>query len=300
MQNRTKTVAIIGATASGKSDLALQKALETDSIILSLDSLSVYKEIDIASAKPSNYELTSVPHHGINELFINEEFNAQIFIDLYKKTEKIAYDQKKQLIIVGGTSFYLKSLFTGLSTLPKFSESTINQTQELLKEPKKAFLFLQKIDNDFSQKISESDVFRIEKALLVYFETLKAPTLYFKENRPVPIIPVEEQKNIEIFKIEQDRHKLRQKIRLRTEKMVENGLIDEVFYLAKKYKNLDLKPFNTIGIKETIQYLKSEIESKDELIDLISIHTGQLAKRQDTFNRTQFKNLNITNINKTN
>jgi len=296
MSNSPKTIAIIGATASGKSDLALQKASETDSLILSLDSLSVYKEIDIASAKPNKYELSLAPHHGINEIYPDEEFNASIFIDLYKKVSQQALQENKQLIIVGGTSFYLKSLFTGLSVLPEYSDEVVQQVQNELLNPEKAFNLLQNIDSEYTAKISVSDTFRIEKGLLLYFATKIPPTQYFRENQPVPIISFEQQKNIDIYKIERPRDKLRERIKLRTEIMLKNGLLDEVFYLAKKYKNLELKPFKSIGIKETIDYFQSKIETKEKLIELISLHTGQFAKRQDTFNRTQFKNLNIIDV----
>ena len=111
-----KEIAIIGSTASGKTGLSLELAHKTNSIILSLDSLSVYKEIDVASAKPTKEERGDIIHFGINEVFPNEEFDVIQFINCYKKAKKFAQQNNKNLIIVGGTGFYLKSLIEGIST----------------------------------------------------------------------------------------------------------------------------------------------------------------------------------------
>jgi len=104
--------ALIGPTASGKSDLALKLAKKLNYEILSLDSLSIYKEIDIASAKPSKQDLAQVKHYGVNEIYPNEKFDVMKFIEIYKKIPH------KNIIIVGGTSFYLKAMIDGISQMP--------------------------------------------------------------------------------------------------------------------------------------------------------------------------------------
>ncbi|HFB53666.1 MAG TPA: tRNA (adenosine(37)-N6)-dimethylallyltransferase MiaA, partial [Sulfurimonas autotrophica] len=108
-----KQLAIIGPTASGKSDLAIKIAKQMNAYILSIDSLSIYKEIDIVSAKPSREELEEVEHFGINEIYPNEHFSVEIFIKLYEDVVQRCKKEEKNLIIVGGTSFYLKSLLDG-------------------------------------------------------------------------------------------------------------------------------------------------------------------------------------------
>src|SRR6218665_1246559 len=110
-----KEIAIIGSTASGKTALSLEIANKTNSIILSLDSLCVYKEIEIASAKPTLEERGNIIHFGIDEVYPNEEFDVIKFIELYKKAKDYAIKNNKNLIIVGGTGFYLKALIDGLS-----------------------------------------------------------------------------------------------------------------------------------------------------------------------------------------
>jgi len=276
-----KELAIIGATASGKTELALKKAKETNSYILSIDSLSVYKEIDIVSAKPTQFELSQIKHFGINEIAPNEKFDVTIFIDLYKKAKSEAIQNGKNIIIVGGTSFYLKTLLTGISKLPKISENTTKIVDKLLEDLQTAYSFLETRDFKYSQRIKSNDKYRIEKALNILVETGESPTIWFQKNPPEPII-----QNLEIFNIQIERAEIIQKIEKRTKIMLENGLVDEVKTLLLKYGQ-DLQPNKAIGIRETIQYLNNEID-KNELMNLISIHTRQLAKRQTTFNRTQF------------
>jgi len=279
-----KQLAIIGPTASGKSDLAIKIALKIDAYILSIDSLSIYKEIDIVSAKPSKEELNAVKHFGINVLNPDEYFSVDIFIDLYKEVLKECEKDSKNLIIVGGTSFYLKSLIQGLSTLPKITDEIKEVVNKKLADLKGCYDFLYKLDEAYMQKISSNDSYRIEKALLIYEASKLSPTEYFRQNLPKPII-----ENLNIFNIDVERDILRERISKRTNRMLEMGLLDEICYLEQKYTRLP-HSMGSIGIIEVLEYLDSKV-SKDEMCENISIHTGQLAKRQQTFNRTQFENI---------
>jgi len=265
-------IAIIGPTASGKSDLAIEFALKKGYEILSLDSLSIYKEIDIASAKPSKKELNLVKHYGINEIYPNEKFDVMKFIEIYKKIKD------KKIIIVGGTSFYLKAMLTGISKMPKISEEI---KQEALKYDWK---FLNKIDNEYASKIKPQDSYRVSKAIEIYLATNTPPSLYFKQNPPKPII-----NNIQIYEIAVDRSVLRERITKRTQKMFEMGLIDEVAYLESKYRDKRLPALKAIGIKEVLDYFDGKY-TKDILKEKIITNTARLAKRQQIFNKTQFKN----------
>lgn len=281
-----KEVAIIGATASGKSSLALKQGEESNSYILSIDSLSVYKEINIVSAKPSKSELERVQHFGVNEIYPDMKFDVTLFIELYKKAKERAIKDGKNLIIVGGTSFYLKTLFTGLSQMPKVSEKSRLKVDEIMLNLFEAYKYLESQDSEYSKTIKSTDKYRIEKALDILIETETPPSIWFKENPPKPIL----NKDIPIINISIERELLIKKIELRTNNMIKNGLIDEVKYIVKKYGR-DINPIKAIGIRETILYLDGEIKTKKDLSELISIHTRQLAKRQTTFNRTQFQNL---------
>ena len=119
-----KTIAILGPTASGKTALAIELAQKYLAYILSLDSLSIYQEIDIASAKPTLEERKGIPHFGIDVLSPNEHFDVTMFFTLYEEAKKACVKDNASLIIVGGTGFYLKSLMEGLSLKPEISPQT--------------------------------------------------------------------------------------------------------------------------------------------------------------------------------
>jgi tRNA dimethylallyltransferase len=276
-----KQIAIIGPTASGKSDLAIEAALRHNAYILSIDSLSIYKEIDIASAKPAAGALEKVKHFGINEIYPDAHFSVAIFIELYHKARRQAQEAGKNLIIVGGTSFYLKSLTTGLSALPEYSRQTKERTAKMLLDPQKAYAYLQQRDPLYMQGIEPTDAYRIEKMLLLALESGMSPTEWFNTHPAKPVIEA-----VAIFDIAVERALLRERIILRTRKMAESGLIDEVAMLEQKYGR-DHNAMKAIGVIEVLAFLDGEY-SKEEMIDNIITHTAQLAKRQQTFNRTQF------------
>jgi tRNA dimethylallyltransferase len=276
-----KEIAILGATASGKTGLAIEIAKEVDANILSLDSLSIYKEVDIVSAKPTLEEREGIKHFGIDALNLDEYFSVATFFDLYKKAKEASLKEGKHLIIVGGTSFYLKSMIEGLSVKLSVSDGTKEKISKQILDLNSAFEMIQNLDPIYSKKISSSDSYRIEKWYEIYYESGKIATNYFAQNEKKAIIS-----DIPIFDILVDRKILREKISQRTTVMIDNGLIDEIFYLEKKYGR-NPAPMGAIGIKETLQYLDGKIDKK-ELHSWITIHTAQLAKRQETFNKSQF------------
>lgn len=277
-----KQIAIIGSTASGKTALALDIANKTNSIILSLDSLSIYKQIDIASAKPTIKERGEIIHFGIDEVYPNENFDVIQFIDCYKKAVNFAKEQNKNLIIVGGTGFYLKALVEGISL-------GVDTKQKLDIDKKEAYDFLYNLDKDYMQKIASNDAYRIEKAYAIYNQTGMTPTEFFKKNKKEPIA-----KDLKIFEITWPRDELRKRIALRTKQMIKDGVIDEVIFLEKTYTRLP-NCMSSIGIIETLEYLDGKL-TKQQLEEKISINTAKLAKRQNTFNNSQFLENKTSNI----
>jgi tRNA dimethylallyltransferase len=276
------TIAIVGPTASGKSDLAIELALKLDGVILSVDSLSVYKEIDIASAKPTKQERAGIEHFGIDVLSPDEKFDVIRFITLYKEAQEYAKGLAKPLIIVGGTSFYLKVLTDGISIMPNVSSEAKEQTKALLIDIAKAYNFLEHIDPEYVNKITKADSYRIEKALEIYFATNLPPSSYFRQHPPQPIV-----EQLPIYEIATQRAVLRERIAKRTKKMLELGLIDEVAYLESKYSRAP-QSMGAIGIKEVLDYFDGRYTEK-ELKEKITVNTARLAKRQVTFNRSQLK-----------
>ncbi|PRM99868.1 tRNA (adenosine(37)-N6)-dimethylallyltransferase MiaA [Aliarcobacter cryaerophilus] len=276
-----KELAIIGTTASGKTALSLEIANKTNSIILSLDSLCVYKEIDIASAKPTKIERGDIVHFGIDEVFPNEKFDVIEFLNLYKNAKEYAEKNMKNLIIVGGTGFYLKALVDGIS-------DGLKENTNLDMCLNDAYNLLYSLDKDYMQKIEPNDKYRVEKAYSIYKQSGLTPSQYFLKNPKIALSP-----NLPIFEILWEKDELINRISLRTKQMIKSGLIDETIYLEKKYTRAP-NCMSSIGIVETLEYLDGKIDKKS-LEDKIIQNTLKLAKRQNTFNKGQFTN-RVSNI----
>lgn len=274
-------LAIIGTTASGKTALSLEIANKTNSIILSLDSLCVYKEIDIASAKPTKIERGDIVHFGIDEVFPNEKFDVIEFLNLYKNAKEYAEKNMKNLIIVGGTGFYLKALVDGIS-------DGLKENTNLDMSLNDAYNLLYSLDKDYMQKIEPNDKYRVEKAYSIYKQSGLTPSQYFLKNPKIALSP-----NLPIFEILWEKDELINRISLRTKQMIKSGLIDETIYLEKKYTRAP-NCMSSIGIIETLEYLDGKIDKKS-LEDKIIQNTLKLAKRQNTFNKGQFTN-RVSNI----
>lgn len=276
-----KELAIIGTTASGKTALSLEIANKTNSIILSLDSLCVYKEIDIASAKPTKIERGDIVHFGIDEVFPNEKFDVIEFLNLYKNAKEYAEKNMKNLIIVGGTGFYLKALVDGIS-------DGLKENTNLDMSLNDAYNLLYSLDKEYMQKIEPNDKYRVEKAYSIYKQSGLTPSEYFLKNPKIALSP-----NLPIFEILWEKDELINRISLRTKQMIKSGLIDETIYLEKKYTR-GPNCMSSIGIVETLEYLDGKIDKKS-LEDKIIQNTLKLAKRQNTFNKGQFTN-RVSNI----
>jgi len=275
-------LALIGPTASGKTALSIKIAQQTNAHILSLDSLSIYKEIDIVSAKPTVEEREGIEHFGIDYIHPNQAFDVTTFIKLYKDVSARCLQEGKNLVIVGGTSFYLKMLIEGISELPGISIETKQKAQHYLKDLSSTYHWLYTLDAPYMSHIKATDPYRIEKALHIYLETGLIPTEYFKRFPPKPTITAP----LPIYQITTDKETLRKRIALRTEMMLKDGLIDEICMLEKKYTRAP-NSMKAIGIKETLDYLDG-VYDKKMLGEKITTNTARLAKRQTTFNNSQF------------
>ena len=275
------TVAILGPTASGKSDLAIDLARKFGAAILSLDSLSIYKEIDIASAKPSVQERGEIPHFGIDVITPDHPFNVALYLDLYREAAQYCETKGCDLLIVGGTGFYLKILLEGISDLPPLKADNRQRLKEWMRDLDGAYERLMQLDADYARKIASTDRYRIEKGLSLYLSTGETPTSYFKSHPPRPLI-----QDARLYEIAVDKAELWQRIEKRTDAMLAMGLIDEVAALEKRYGRRP-NPMKAIGIREVLDYFDGRL-THDAMRTEIIYHTRQLAKRQKTFNRTQF------------
>ncbi len=276
-----KTVAILGPTASGKTELSLRLAKECGGVVLSLDSLAIYRKIDIASAKPTPKEREGIVHFGIDSIDVDTPFNVSCYIELFKEARRYAMQKERALIIVGGTGFYLKMLMEGISKMPPIDPETAERVSRMVEDPPAAHRFLATIDEAYAASIPPADRYRIEKGLSIWFQTGTPPSRYFRNHPPRP--PLE---SVELFEIATDRTTLNERIERRTRAMFEKGLVDEVASLEYAYGR-GHPPMKAIGIREILDYFDGKIGLADAK-ERIVIHTRQLAKRQRTFNRTQF------------
>jgi tRNA dimethylallyltransferase len=278
---KIKKVAILGPTASGKSALAIEIAQKAGANILSLDSLAIYRETDIVSAKPTEEERGGIKHFGIDLLDIDDYFSAATFFDIYHEAVAESEKEGKDLIIVGGTSFYLKSMIDGLSAKVSLNQKEHEKIETILQDLERAYRFIEEKDPLYASKIAPADRYRIGKWHEIYLAKSIPATHFFAQNEREGIVA-----DMPIFEIAVDRDILRDRIKRRTESMLSQGLIEEVFNLEKKYGR---KPaaMKAIGIRETLDYLDGKL-SKNALSEQISTHTAQLAKRQETFNNSQF------------
>ncbi len=261
----------------------MELAERYDALLLSLDSLAIYRLIDIASAKPGPEDLARAPHYGIDILWPDEFFDVTRFLELYQEVRSLSLRENRPLIIVGGSSFYLKVLLEGISPLPKLTGEQERRLQELLSDLKAAYELLQRQDPRFTDSIAPNDRYRIEKGLQILLATQEIPSRYFQSHPPESVVDGE----LPIFEIRWDREELRKRIRLRTETMVQEGLIDEVSMLEHRYGRAP-NPMKAIGIREVLDYFDGKY-SFGEMRERIVTNTAQLAKRQETFNRSQFQ-----------
>lgn len=273
----SKVIAIVGPTCSGKTDLSLILAEEFKTEIISADSRQIYKYLNIGTAKPDKNILKKIKHHFIDELNPDENYNVSKFEnDALKKIKKLLKENKIP-IVVGGSGLYIKALIDGIfnavDTDDKYRNFLLKQRELYRNE----YLYneLKKVDPISAEKMLPQNWKRIIRALEVYHLT----------GKPINDHQTEHKRNINInfhqYGLKWEREQLYKNIENRVDKMIENGLVDEAKNILKKYDK-KLNSLNTVGYKEIISYLDSEI-SLERAIELIKRNTRRFAKRQITW-----------------
>ena len=221
-------------------------------------------------------------HYLIDILEPTEDFNVKEFQTYAKKAIAEIVSDGKIPIVVGGTGFYLKAMMDGLSVKPVISDEIKDEIEKKLYDLPSAYKLMQKIDALYAQKISPNDRYRIEKWLELYISTNEVPSRYLQNAKKEPILS-----DVGLFEIAISKDLLAKKIALRTERMVQDGLIVEIFGLEKRYTRAP-QCMKAIGIKEVLDFFDGKYKLA-ELKERISFNTLHLAKRQRTFNTTQFQ-----------
>jgi len=282
---------IIGPTASGKTNIALELAKIAPIEIVSADSRQIYKYMTIGTAKPTNEELSLVKHHLIDFLFPNVAYSAGKFAEdaLIAINDIISRD--KIPVIVGGTGFYIKAFFEGLSDEPvSESRDLIRENlNNMLKDKGREHLYnlLKQIDPVSAEKNRDMNPQRIVRAIEFYYSF----GIKFSES------PESEKKHDFVpkyFGLFPEREFLYQIINSRVDKMIESGLIDEVQYLLSLGFDFKFNSMNTVGYKEIINFLEGQ-STLDRAIELIKQNTRRYAKRQFTWFKKIEGVIDITN-----
>ena len=268
-------IVICGATASGKSGLALEIAQRLNSVIISADSRQIYKEFDIGTAKPTAAEQKLVPHYQID---ICEPTEVLTLAEYQQQTrELIASRQDTIPLLVGGTGLYIDSITKGLK-IPRVAPQSELRSQLSALGQTQIHAWLRQIDPAAAQKIHPNDHYRTLRALEVFYVTGIPISAQQGENPPdYPILQIGLDYEVEA---------LDRRIATRVRQMIEMGLVEEVKYLCNKYGK-DLPLLNTLGYAEIKQYLLEEVDL-EQAIALTATHTRQFAKRQRTwFNKNK-------------
>lgn len=277
---KPKVIVIIGPTASGKTSLSIELAKQIKGEIISCDSMQIYKDMDIGSAKPTKEERQGIQHYLIDEVLPTERFSVAEYKKRAEKAIEEILAKGKMPIVVGGTGLYVNSLIDGI----EYDSMPLDETyrEKLMKMAeseeglKKLYEQAKKIDEEAIQKISPNDKKRIVRILEIYHSTGKNKTEQEKLSRQKEV-----KYDYKIFVLNIERPILYERINKRVDIMLEQGLIEEIKNLIQKYPTFPTA-MQAIGYKEMVAYLKNQI-TKEEAIEKIKQESRRYAKRQITW-----------------
>ncbi len=276
--DKPKVIVICGPTASGKTSLSISLAKKINGEIVSCDSMQIYKEMDIGSAKPTVEEMQEIKHYLVDFVSPEKRYSVSEYKEDASKAIEEIINKGKTPIIVGGTGLYLNSLIYNIQY--NEMEVDLNYRRELEKEAEEYGLEVlynraKEIDPEAMEKVSANDKKRITRVLEIYNATGRNKTeLEKKSRKEVPY-------NYLIFGINMERSILYDRINKRVDIMLEQGLIEEVKNLINKYSNMPTA-MQGLGYKVVKEFLDGNI-SKEEMIEKIKMETRRYAKRQITW-----------------
>ena len=283
MDRQSKIILISGPTASGKSNFAVKIAKKIQGEIINADSMQVYKQLKILTARPDKEDQKNIKHHMYGVVDLNKNFSTGQWLKAVIKKIKEIKKRKKIPILVGGTGLYFQSLINGLVKIPEIPLKFRNKVRLMSKREgqKKFYKKLLKLDPKIKDKFDPNDTQRSIRAYEIKSYTNISMYDWLSKTKS-------EFKDSDFLKIhlETKREKLIEIINLRTSSMINSGAINEVKKFIKLKIRKDQSANKVIGIAELTQYLNDKI-TLDEAKELISIKTRQYAKRQATWARTR-------------
>ena len=285
MDTQSNIILIAGPTASGKSNFAVNLAKKINGEIINADSMQVYKQLKILTARPNKKDQKKVKHHLYGIIDVKKSFSTGKWLKLTTKKINEIRKRKKIPILVGGTGLYFQSLVNGLVKIPNIPINFRNKIRLLQKKigQKKFYTKLLKIDPKIKNKFDPNDVQRTLRAFEI--KTYTKVSMYDWISKTNPIF--NEKLFIKLY-IEFDRQKLIERIKKRVNKMIQNGAIQEVAKFSRLKIKKDKSINKVIGIEEFNNYLNKKI-TLEQAKELISIKTRQYAKRQSTWARSRMR-----------
>lgn len=283
-------LAIMGPTASGKSQLSMLLSEKLPIEIISVDSALIYKQMDIGTAKPSQSELDSVPHHLINTHDASETYSASDFVEDVNQLVSDIFARNRLPVLVGGTMMYFNALQQGMSDLPSADEAIREKWLKVWNDsPDALHEKLTEIDSESAERIHKNDPQRLIRALEVYEATGKTLT----ELRAQPKKGLPDFELIKIALIPEDRAKLHHQIEKRFKQMIEMGFLQEAKALFERGDlHEEMTSIRSVGYRQAWLFIKGEYDF-ETFVDKGIVATRQLAKRQLTWLR---KESNVTII----
>ena len=278
---KNKVIVICGPTASGKTALSIELAKKINGEIVSCDSMQIYKDMDIGTAKPTVEEMQGIKHYLIGYVSPEKRYSVADYKIDAKKAIKEIIKKGKMPIVVGGTGLYLDSLIYEIEYQDiKLDEQYRNKLEEEVEKQglEKLYEKAKQIDPKAIEKISPNDKKRILRILEIYHATGKTKTEQEIESRKKEV-----EYDYKVYALDWDRQKLYDRINKRVDMMIEQGLVEEVKQILDKYDNFPTA-MQGLGYKEVVEYLNGNL-TKEEMIEKIKIETRRYAKRQLTWFR---------------
>ena len=278
---KPKVIVICGPTASGKTALSIELAKKINGEIVSCDSMQIYKDMDIGTAKPTIEEMQGIKHYMLDFVSPDERYSVADYKKQAKQAIREIIGKGKVPIVVGGTGLYVDSLIYEIEYQNiEFDEKYRKQLEERSEKEGLEVLYneAKKIDPEAITKISQNDKKRILRILEIYNATGKNKTEQEKESRKNEV-----EFDYKVYAISWDREKLYDRINQRVDIMIDQGLIEEVKKIYSKYNKFPTA-MQGLGYKEVLEYLEGKC-NKQEMIDKIKQETRRYAKRQLTWFR---------------
>ena len=283
MDNQSKIILIAGPTASGKSNFAVNLAKKIDGEIINADSMQIYKQLKILTARPNKKEQKHIRHHLYGIININKNFSSGAWLKLATSKIKEIRKRKKIPIVVGGTGLYFQSLINGLVKIPTIPMKLRNKIRSMQKEygQKKFYKKLLKLDPKVRSKFDPNDTQRSIRAFETKTHTKISMYDWFNKTNSF----FNERVFLKIY-LNFERSELVKRIEKRTTKMIKKGAIQEVIKFNTLRVKKDKSINKVIGIEELTKYLNNQIKLK-QAKELITIKTRQYAKKQTTWARSR-------------